>query len=144
MRADKWGRSRQLAPTCGKREHPMPPKKTRTPNFLLPTPHRTGRKREHRTPNFQRLTELVIKREHRTSNAELPTSNGRKSKSERKRLPAVPFASYVRRSAFDVERGASASELGKIQRSPNWHSRRQCSMFVLFFRCEVFVFILPM
>jgi len=54
--------------------------------------------------NIERPTSNAERnRKMRTSNIEHRTPNGRKSKRERKRLQSVPFASSVRRSAFDVE-----------------------------------------
>jgi len=80
---------------------------------------------EHRTSNI----------EHRTSNIEYRTPNV-EQKRRKKQTEGVVFLSSVRRWMFSVERGASASELGESRRSPNWHSRRQCSMFAFPKRCH--------
>ena len=62
----------------------------------------------------------------------------------RVRLLSTPIDSYRLLSTpidsfdflrFNVERGASAGELGENRRSPNRHSRRRCSMFDV--RCSM-------
>jgi len=127
----------------GKREHPAPKFQLRTElernanierrtsNRRRKREHRTSnrrRKREHRTPNVE------PKKKTRTSNIERRTSNVELKKiKERKKTPSVCSFRFLC-STLDVR----SSMFGVRIHS----SDVRCSYS--FFRCEVFVFILPM